>query len=86
MKIPNVPVDNITDSEGKITDAWSSFFQNLITQMTLNLSDEGYRVPYLTDDQITQLNTAKSENTIVYNTTTQRMMINNSGTYENIQV
>jgi hypothetical protein len=86
MKIPNVPSENIVDSSGKITNVWQSFFQNLVTQLSVNLNDEGYVNPSLTDAQILELNTPESINRIVYNTTTQRTMINNSGTFENIQV
>lgn len=86
MNIPNVPLEVIVDSSGNITNVWQSFFQNLVTQLSINLNDEGYSVPSLTDAQIIDLNTTESINKIVYNTTTQRMMINNSGTFENIQV
>jgi hypothetical protein len=86
MRIPNVPQAQLSMPDGGINTIWASFFQNLITQMRLNLSDEGYVVPFKTDDEILQLNNTDNVGKILYNTTTQRMMINNSGTFENIQV
>lgn len=86
MKIPNVPNTNIVNSNNSLSLTWLSFFQNLITQMRLNLSDAGYVVPFLTDAQITDLSTTDNVGRIVYNTTTERMMVNNSGTFQNIDV
>jgi hypothetical protein len=40
----------------------------------------------LTDAQITDLSTTDNVGRIVYNTTTERMMVNNSGTFQNIDV
>jgi hypothetical protein len=86
MKIPNVPNVNIINEDKGLSHTWMAFFQNLITQMRLNLSDAGYIVPFLDDTQITALSTTDNVGRIVYNTTTQRMMINNSGTFQNIDV
>ena len=86
MRIPNVPNVNIINSDKGLSHTWLSFFQNLITQMRLNLSDAGYVVPFLEDSQITDLGTSETIGRIIYNTTTQRMMINNSGTFQNIDV
>jgi len=86
MRIPNVPHDNIAKSSGHIGDAWASFFSNLITQMRLNLSDEGYVVPFLSNEDILELSNSENIGKILYNTTTSKMMINNSGIFENIQV
>jgi hypothetical protein len=86
MIIPNVPVDKLVDENGNVSNIWGSFFQNLITQMRLNLSDEGYVVPAISDDKIAQLNNSNNKMKIIYNTTTSRMMINNSGVFQNIDV
>jgi len=86
MKIPNVPNTNIIDSNKGMSLTWLAFFQNLITQMRLNLSDAGYVVPFLTDSEITDLSTTDNVGRIVYNTTTERMMVNNSGTFQNVDV
>lgn len=84
MRIPNVPIDKIVNDDGRITNTWSAFFQNLMTQMRLNLSDDGFTPPFVTAVEVLQLNTVDNVGRIVYNTTTSRMMINNSGTFENI--
>lgn len=86
MKIPNIPNTNIIDDSKMLSQVWLAFFQNLITQIRLNLSDSGYIVPFLDDSQITALSNTDNIGKIVYNTTTQRMMINNSGTFQNIDV
>ena len=86
MKIPEVPLDKIVNVDGTINDTWLSFFQNLITQLSINVNDEGYKFPELTEDEILQLNTPNNANKIVYNITTNKMMLNNAGTFENILV
>lgn len=85
MKIPSVPTVKIIDSDGNLNSVWVSFFQNLVTQMILNLSDSGYVVPFVPNDFVLQLNNTDNIGKILYNTTTSRMMINNAGTFENIQ-
>lgn len=84
MRIPNVPIDKLSSTDGRISPTWAAYFQNLMTQMRLNLSDEGYVAPSLTSAEISQINNTDNVGKILYNTTTQRMMINNSGTFENI--
>ncbi len=84
MRIPNVPIERLANEGGGISSTWAAFFQNLMTQMRLNLSDEGYVVPFLDSAEIAQIDNAENIGKILYNTTTARMMINNSGTFENI--
>jgi len=86
MKIPEVPLDKIVNVDGTLNETWLSFFQNLITQLSINVNDEGYKFPELTEDKILQLNTPNNANKIVYNITTNKMMLNNAGTFENILV
>lgn len=86
MKIPEVPLDKIVNVDGTLNNTWLSFFQNLITQLSINVNDEGYKFPELTEDEILQLNTPSNANKIVYNITTNKMMLNNAGTFENILV
>jgi hypothetical protein len=86
MKIPEVPLDKIVNVDGTLNETWLSFFQNLITQLSINVNDEGYKFPELTEDEILQLNTPSNANKIVYNITTNKMMLNNAGTFENILV
>lgn len=85
MIIPNVPIERLSKQNGVITDQWSAFLQNLITNLRINLSDDGYVVPFRTNDEILQLNTTDNVGRILYNTTTERMMINNTGTFEEIE-
>lgn len=86
MNIPNVPMSKIVDSNGTMSQDWCSFFQNLITQLRLNVSNEGYVFPSLTAAQVTDLNNNGSKARILFNATTNRMMVNNAGTFQNIDV
>jgi hypothetical protein len=82
MRIPNVPTTRIVDKEGIVTPQWAAFLRNLITQLRLNVSDEGYVFPFLTNAEVLQLNNTDNIGKILYNSTTQQMMVNNTGTFE----
>ncbi len=51
MVIPTYAEDRIIDEEGKPLPGFISFIQNLIQNMQLSLSDEGYLIPSVTDAQ-----------------------------------
>lgn len=84
MRTPNVPNANFLQGQNMISQVWLSFFQNLITQLRINFNDSGYKFPFLDDASIAQLTGDENIGKIVYNSTTQRMMVNNSGTFVNI--
>lgn len=48
MNIPNLPTGNIVDENGALTSVWLTFFQNLISTLQLNASDNGLVAPMQT--------------------------------------
>jgi hypothetical protein len=82
MNISGLPIGNICDKEGRLTDEWYKFFSNLVSQMQANLSDEGYIIPNQINDNILRLNSSgKSKQRFLYNSTISTMMVNNTGSY-----
>jgi hypothetical protein len=58
--IPSLPLDRkIVDEDGRLTDGWHQFLDQLISSMKLGFSNEGYQMPrldaaniaFLTDEQ-----------------------------------
>lgn len=85
MRIPNVPKDRMVDENGFVTDHWNAFFSNLVAQLSANLSDEGYVLPSQSDANILLLNTVENKSRVLYNATTEKAMVNNDGTFKEIQ-
>jgi len=86
MIIPNIPNDRkIVDDNGMITEVWASFFSNLITQLSQNLSDEGYVLPSQSAANIATLSTNDNKSRIIWNIDTEKAMVNNDGTFKEIQ-
>lgn len=85
MIVPNVPNDRrVVDKDGMLTEVWASFFSNLITQMTINLSDEGYVLPAQSTANIAILDVPQNQSRILWNTDTEKAMVNNDGTFKEI--
>lgn len=53
--IPNYVQDNIIDEKDYLTPAWSNWFQQTITYLQNNFSQEGLVPPSLTTQQITDI-------------------------------
>lgn len=58
--------------------------QQLISALQDALSDEGYKLPQLDAATIAKLNTAASKGAIVYNTTTNKVMVCENETFKTI--
>jgi hypothetical protein len=96
MKIPNLPNDKLVQVNGEIHPNWKSFFEQLINVQQYHLSDEGYILPRQQTENITKLENASTNNPnnprpqdnqtgrVIYNSETQKSMINNSGNYQNV--
>lgn len=84
-KYSNVPSGQIAQLNNYCTSSWLLFFQQLIHTLQTDFGDEGIVVPKLTTAQINTLG-AKGIGRLVYNIDTKKMMINNSGTFQNIMV
>lgn len=79
MDIPNYLNSPIADKDGYLTPEWSNIMSQLLTELQLNLSNEGYKLPQLTSDQITMLQSiaamgpseaSKSNSNMFYDITT----------------
>lgn len=81
--IPNVPEGKIVDKEGVMTDGFKSFLVQLILYLQTNISNEGVVNPPLSTAQIALLTKALN-GTIVYNSTTNKLMGKVAGTFTNI--
>lgn len=87
MNIPSFVTDLFVDKKtGMLIPEWSSVLTQLITELQTNLNNEGYKLPQLIQADIDQLldgdiSTAR----ILYNSTTQKGMINENGTWKTIQ-
>jgi hypothetical protein len=86
MRIPNYFTSKFVDENGYLTPEYQNFFQQLISQLQSNLSDEGYKLPQQPTSVITVLNTAASKAAILYDSTTDEAKINIAGTFKVIQV
>lgn len=87
MLIPNYPNTAMTDGNGNITPDWQNTLTQLLTQLQLNLSNEGYKLPQLNSDQIDGLtDSSKSMGNMVYDSTTNEFKVNINGTWRVVQV
>lgn len=92
MIIPNIINSEILerDSNGEFTGNLSSgfflIFQQLISVLQKNLSDEGYLLPKQETSIINQLNTTKSTGALIYDLDTNQAKVNINGTFKIIQV
>ncbi len=85
MKFPTPLVGmQLVDKDGKLTSEGVHFFSLLLQPLQTNLSDEGVIVPTQPNENILKLNTSQSVGRIIFNTTTNRLMMNNNGTYQNV--
>ena len=72
------------DGSGKPSDALHRIFTNIITQLQINLSDEGYIFPSQNETNINSLSGTKHIAKILYDSTNQVMKVNNDGTFKEI--
>jgi hypothetical protein len=89
MNIPNMPKDpllskNPANGQLDMHPAWQSYFSQLTTSLQQNVSDEGFVIPQVTNEQLAVLNTPASNARIIYNSDTNQMMANLNGTYQTI--
>ncbi len=83
MDFPTVPTGKVLKEGGFIADEWRIFFDQMWTFFQINLSAEGVVLPSLTTAQIALLTTAQN-GTMVYNSTPDKGMIRESGTFVNL--
>jgi hypothetical protein len=77
----------ISDEEGMATPEFVRFLSQTITELQINLNNEGYKVPALETTDIAKLTDAdKSNGTIIQDSTTGLPMFNVNGTWMTITV
>lgn len=85
MNVPNLPVENFIDKKtNDVHESWKKFLDELITTMKGALSEEGILMPHQTGTIITSLNTSLSTGKFLYNTTTDKAMVCENGTFKTI--
>ena len=86
MNIPNFINTRMVDDKGYLTPEWSNILTQLITELQLNLSNEGYRLPLVPTLQINQLVAVeKSIGNMLYDSTTNEAKVNINGVWEVVQ-
>jgi hypothetical protein len=94
MNIPNYFTSRFVDDKGYMTPEYQNFFQQLITQMQLNLSNEGFQLPQQSTTNINHILSGFNSSTnpsayygdVLYDSTTDEAKINIAGTFKVIQV
>ncbi len=84
MNIPGFLEGRVVDKDGFFTPVWREIMRQVLTQLQINFSDEGYLLPQQPTANVVQLNTTKSLGAILYNTDTDKGMINIAGTFKEI--
>lgn len=87
MNIPSTyPNMKIVNEDGTMHENFLNFLTQLLAPLQQNLSNEGYTIPSLTQTQINTITGTNTIQRIIYNSTTGKMMINNNGTFQTINV
>jgi hypothetical protein len=86
MNIPTLQKFKASNPDGTMHQDLQNFLVQLVSQLQTNLSNEGFTMPPLNSTQITQISGSPTIQRIVYNSTTQKMMLNNNGTFQTINV
>ncbi len=82
MNIPNFENIKFVDRNGYLTEEWQLILQQLFQALQKNVSDEGLFVPQQPTSVITSLNTAASKSALLYDSTTDQLKVNISGTFQ----
>ena len=82
MSIPNFDIENISDSNGKLTPQAKLLFDQIITILQKTLSDQGLQVPYQPTSNISQYDPSTTVATIIYDSTTNQFKGNVGGVYK----
>ena len=87
MDIPSYIPMKVVDEQGMLTPEWANLFNQLISQLQLNLGNEGYVLPELTTAQIADLtNIDKSKGAMVYDSVLNEFKVNINGTWKVVTV
>jgi hypothetical protein len=85
MNIPNFVDVKVVDDKGYFTEEFRQIFSQMITQFQTNLSNEGYKIPSQTTDNIDNLDNMNSNYRLIIDRDTDELKINLNGTFKVIQ-
>ena len=85
MNIPNFVDTQVIDENGYLTPTWKQIFMQLFSVLQMNVGPEGFFLPQQDNTNIAALNNIRSLGAILYNTTTNKGMINENGAFKTIQ-
>ncbi len=72
------------EKDGTLSVNGANFLGQMSQMASQSINNEGLFVPKQTGANILLLNTAQSVGSFIFNTTTNAMMVNNTGTYVDI--
>lgn len=89
MNIPNLPNKNVSlldpNSPSQMHPLWHNFFDQLLTQLQQNVSQEGFNLPEQSTSNIGLLQAGSPDSrTIIYNNDTHKYMVQENGTFKTI--
>jgi hypothetical protein len=77
----------LVDQNGVMTSEWSNFMTQLVTELQLNLNNEGYKLPSQSTVNINDLTDAdKSTGAMIYDADTNEFKVNIAGTWKVVTV
>jgi hypothetical protein len=86
MTITSVLNEKLVDDNGYMSSAWLNMFTQWQLFLQNQLADSGYVMPQLTNTQIAALDLTQNIGAILYNTTTNQLMVNINGTLMTVTV
>lgn len=82
MNVPQFVYDKVLDDSNHLTANWNLWYSQLIAQLNENFGPQGLVMPSL-DQASIDLLTQATNGTMIYNTTTNKAMVNVNGTFVN---
>lgn len=86
MMIPNIPNMPIVEKDGNCSPEWWLFFTQLTTELQLNLSNQGFKLPALTTVEINALDPTIANGNMVLDTTLNQMKVALNGAWRVVTV
>jgi hypothetical protein len=85
MNIPNFVNIQLVDKNGYLTDSARQMFEELFDVLQANLSDESIVTPEQPASKISLLNGDQYKGGLLYNSDTNKLMVNENGTFKTVQ-
>lgn len=83
MKIPNFINNKFVDENGMLTETWRMILNILFDQMQKNVSEEGFVIPSMTEENIALLINSVN-GTLIYDKTNNLLKIKENGIFKTI--